>query len=76
MVSTPYSPLVEQIIQAVNRLTPDAQQKILNFTSALMPRGVPGKDLLRFAGTIAADDLELMTQAIEAECERIDVNEW
>ena len=70
MPSTPYSPLVEQIIQAVNRLTPDVQQKVLDFTSALMPRGVPGKELLRFAGTIPADDLERMTRAIEAECER------
>ena len=71
-----YSPLVEQIIHAVMRLTPDAQQKVLDFTSALMPRGVPGKELLRFAGTIPADDLERMTRAIEAECERIDANEW
>ena len=70
MNTTTYSPLVEQIIQAVNRLTPDVQQKVLNFTSALRPRGVPGKELLRFAGTIPADDLELMAQAIEAECER------
>lgn len=76
MNTTTYSPLVEQIIQAVNRLTPDVQQKVLDFTSALMPRGVPGKELLRFAGTIAADDLELMKHAIETECERIDVNEW
>lgn len=70
MNTTTYSPLAEQIIQAVNRLTPDVQQKVLDFTSALMPRGVPGKELLRFAGTIAADDLELMKQAIEVECEK------
>lgn len=76
MNTVTYSPLVEQIIHAVMRLTPDAQQKVLNFTSALRPQGVPGKELLRFAGTIAPDDLALMTQAIETECERIDLNEW
>jgi len=28
------------------------------------------------AGAIPADDLELMTQAIEAGCEKVDLDEW
>jgi hypothetical protein len=35
-------------------------------------RGVPGKDLLRFAGTIDAEDLKLMEQAIEEDCEVVE----
>lgn len=32
--------------------------------------------LSRFAGCIDSDDLDLMTQAIEQECEKVDINEW
>jgi hypothetical protein len=41
-----------------------------------VPRGVPGPQLLRFAGAISPDDLQLMRQAIEEGCERVDTNEW
>ena len=32
--------------------------------------------LLQFVGTIPADDLQKMSDAIEADCERIDLDEW
>lgn len=35
-----------------------------------------GKDLLKFVGSIPADDLKRMSDAIEEGCERIDLNEW
>ena len=38
--------------------------------------GTPGKQLLRFAGTISSEDLQSMSQAIEKDCEQIDLNEW
>ena len=31
---------------------------------------------LKLAGTISQDDLQIMTTTIEAECERVDLNEW
>ena len=37
--------------------------------------GVPGQQLLRFAGAIPLDDIQLMRQAIEEGCERVDTNE-
>jgi uncharacterized protein (TIGR02246 family) len=40
------------------------------------PRGVPGRDLLRFAGTIDAESAREMEEAIEDGCERIDPEEW
>lgn len=43
---------------------------------AFMPQGVPGRQLLHFAGMIEADDLDAMQHAIESECERIDADEW
>lgn len=35
-----------------------------------------GRDLLKFVGSIPADDLKRMSEAIEEGCERIDLNEW
>ncbi len=34
------------------------------------------RDWLNLAGTISLDDLQLMTEAIEAGCERVDLDEW
>lgn len=39
-------------------------------------RGVPGQQLLQFAGTIHTEDLKLMKQIIEEGCEQIDLDEW
>jgi hypothetical protein len=55
------------------------QRQVLAFVEALQTvvrRGVPGRQLLEFAGVIALDDLELMRQAIEDGCEQVDLNEW
>ncbi len=38
--------------------------------------GVPLGELLKYAGAISDEDAQLMIQAIEAECERIDLSEW
>ncbi|MFQ5851497.1 MAG: right-handed parallel beta-helix repeat-containing protein [Candidatus Binatia bacterium] len=40
------------------------------------PKGVAGKQLLHFAGAIDADDLQMMTDVIEAGCEQVDLDEW
>ncbi len=40
------------------------------------PRGVPGKKLLRFAGTMSHEDAETITKAIEEGCENIDEEGW
>ena len=39
-------------------------------------KGVPGKQLLQVAGTNNSNDLHAMSDAIEAACEWVDVNEW
>jgi hypothetical protein len=38
--------------------------------------GTSGQKLLRFAGTIPLEDLQVMSKTIEENCEQIDLNEW
>jgi hypothetical protein len=37
---------------------------------------VPGKDLLRFAGAIEAEDLIAIERAIHEGCEKVNLDEW
>jgi hypothetical protein len=72
------SAVATKVMEQLETLPEDLQQRVLEYVSALQMsarRGVPGKPLLPFAGTIAQDDLALMRQAIGEECERVDLNE-
>ncbi|MBZ0287750.1 MAG: hypothetical protein K8I30_09060 [Anaerolineae bacterium] len=70
------SPLKEQLLKEIEKLSPDQQEQTLAFARRLgRPRGVSARSLLRFAGRISPDDIEKMEQAIE-DCEKIDPNEW
>ncbi len=69
----------KEIISQIGRLDYEHQRRVLDFARALAltgPKGVPGKQLLSFAGVIPADDLKTMEQAIEDDCEQVDLNEW
>ena len=69
----------QAIIEQIAELTPEEQQRVLQATQRLvgkLPPGTPGRDLLRFAGTISKEDAEEMRQAIEEGCERIEPGEW
>lgn len=69
----------KEIINQIGRLDYEYQRRVLDFARALAvtgPKGVPGKQLLPFAGSIPADDLKDMGQAIEANCEKVDADEW
>ncbi|HLF01299.1 MAG TPA: hypothetical protein VI547_04945 [Anaerolineales bacterium] len=71
--------IVTQVVEKLNRLPNELQQKVLNFVQDLtvsVQRGVSGQQLLKFAGLIALDDLHVMRLAIEAGCEQVDVNGW
>jgi len=68
-----------EIVEQLDALPHELQQQVLDFARALTltaPKGVPGKQLLRFAGAIQRDDLQAMSQAIEAGCERVNLDEW
>ncbi len=69
----------KEIINQIGRLDYEHQRRVLDFVRALAvtnPKGVPGKQLLSFAGTFPADDLKVMKQAIEDSCEKVNLNEW
>lgn len=73
----------QSIKQSINHylknLNTEEQRKILEFARALnlsKLKGTPGKDLIKFASSIDKDDLNLMKDAIEAECEKVNDNEW
>ncbi len=70
-----------ELLEQLDALPYESQRRVLLFARALghslpRPEGMPGQELLRFAGTISKDDLRLMTQAIEEGCERIDPDGW
>ena len=66
----------DSLITQIDKLPHDLQVRVLDMIKALTPKGVEGRSLLRFEGSISADDLQLMSKAIEEGCEKVDVNEW
>jgi len=73
------SVITQQLVEQVDRLPLEFQRKVLDFAQALalaLPKGVPGRSLLRFAGEIDAEDLQAMSRAIQADCEQVDADEW
>lgn len=69
----------KQIINQMGLLDYEHQRRVLDFARTLVvtcPKGIPGKQLLSFAGTIPAADLKTMQEAIENSCEKVDLNEW
>ncbi len=72
-------PIKQEILKELDRLSPELQRQVLDFTRALgssASEGVPGKELLRFAGILTPEEAELMERAIEEGCERVDPGEW
>lgn len=66
----------DNLLAQLDKLPYDLQLRVLDFVKALIPKGVVGKTLLRFEGAIPADDLQLMSKAIEEGCEKVDISEW
>jgi hypothetical protein len=65
--------------QHLERLGPEERREVLAFVQALAAKrlkGVPGRELMRFAGTISQADLVIMTAEIEAACEQVNRDEW
>ena len=71
--------LKKEILEKLDLLPIEEQRRVLDFTRALTESetvGIPGRDLLQFAGTIEKIELESMKRAIEDGCDRVDLNEW
>lgn len=61
----------ENLIAQIDKLPYDLQLRVLGFAKALIPKGVEGKSLLKFKRAIPLDDLQLMSKAIEENCEKV-----
>lgn len=71
--------VIDQVVEQLRAMPQPLQSQVLEFARTLTAskvQGVPGKELLRFAGAIPSDDLQLMQEAIEQGCEKVDLNEW
>ena len=71
--------VIERVVGELRRLPEDLQRRVMSYTETLratLPSGIPGRDLLTFAGTIPANDLLEMREAIEEGCEQVDPSEW
>ena len=69
----------EQILTDLARMTPDMQRQAAELVHGMIPevrKGAPGREFLRFAGMIDPISLREMSEAIEAGCERVDLDEW
>jgi hypothetical protein len=72
-------PIIDEVVEQLKVMPQHLQWQVLEFVRSLVKtevRGTPGQQLLRFAGSISSDDLQLMREAIEQDCEQIDVDEW
>lgn len=75
MSSTTYNLITKQL----ENLPEEMQKKVLKYVKNLQKdslKGVSGNQLIKFAGCISSDDLEMMKREIESGCERIDSDEW
>ena len=73
------STIVEKdIYEQLGRLPIEQQRQVLEFARSLATarvHGVPGKDLLRFEGTISHKDLITIEQTIKEGCEKVNLDE-
>jgi len=73
------TPSLDKLIEHLKIMPQDLQWRVLELARALASsriKGVSGRQLLRFAGSIPPDDVKLMRQAIEQGCEQVELNEW
>ena len=69
----------KQLREQLENLPAVQQHQVLEFARSLVKakgRGVPGKDLLRFAGAIEVEDLIAIERAIHEGCEKVNLDEW
>jgi hypothetical protein len=69
----------KQLKEQLEHLPAEQQHQVLEFARSLVKAkgsGMPGKDLLRFAGAIDTEDLNAIKKAIHEGCEKVNLDEW
>jgi hypothetical protein len=73
------SSVIPVVVEQMESLPTDLQRLVLDFVRTLQTstrQGVPGRQLLRFAGTIPVDEVTRINRAIQVGGEQVEVNEW
>lgn len=67
-----------QISTELGELTPDAQQRVLDYVRSLrrLGSGMSVDTLQKHVGAIDPDEGRAMQKAIEAGCEQVNMDEW
>jgi hypothetical protein len=70
--------VADEISETLKDLTPQEQLRVLEYARSLSrsPTGTPGRILTSAAAGITDKDLDLMRNAIEQGCERINPSDW
>jgi hypothetical protein len=71
--------IINEVVERLKKMPDTLQIEVLDFTRNLKESvitGVSGKNLLQFVGTIPEEDLVSIRQAIESDCEQVDLDEW
>ena len=73
------TPILDKVIEQLKTLPNALQWRVLEFMRSLEHpnlEGVPGRQLLRFAGTIPIDDTKVIDETVKEGCQRVDGDEW
>jgi hypothetical protein len=71
--------IIEKVIDQLKDMPREMQWRVLEFTRALnksTPHGVPGQQLLRFAGVIPQEDVKLIKEVVVQNFARLDNHDW
>jgi len=71
--------LKDEILDHISAFSYEKQRLVMEYITSIESRtirGVPGKEIVRYAGRISQEDLTVMTRAIQTDCEQVDDNEW
>ena len=72
-------PIIDEVVEKLKVMPQPWQRQVLEFVRSRVKssvRGTSGQQLLRFSGAIPCDDLQLMHEVIEQDCEQVDIDEW
>ncbi|AFY71367.1 hypothetical protein Pse7367_3119 [Thalassoporum mexicanum PCC 7367] len=70
---------IDLVVEQLRDLPEPLQKQVLDYARLLADqkgKSTSGQNLLPLVGSIPDDDLQLMKEAIEQDCERIDFNKW
>jgi hypothetical protein len=71
--------IVSEAVEQMATLPYNLQEKVLKFIKELNlsgRSGVSGGHLLKYSGCIPSDDLKIMSEVINNDCGKPDINEW